>query len=71
MRWLGVSEDVHKALGGWAQLVSAKEYMQRSPAEQFEMTRALAVKRTRNLAFERKADARKQLQDFARLSLSG
>lgn len=45
MRWLGISEDVHRALGGWAQLVSAKQYMQRSPAEQFELTRALAVKR--------------------------
>ena len=69
MRWLGVDEDVHKALGGWAALVSAKEYMQRSPAEQFEMTRALAVKRKRELALERKGQAMGLLPDFARLSL--
>lgn len=69
MRWLGISEDVHKALGGWAQLVSAKEYMQRSPTEQFEMTRALAVKRKRELAVEEKGSAKESLRQFQRLML--
>lgn len=69
MRWLGVSEDVHKALGGWAQLVSAKQYMQRSPAEQFQLTRALAVKKKRDLAFERKSQAQSMLGQFRQLRL--
>lgn len=71
MRWQGISEDVHKALGGWAQLVSAKEYMQRSPTEQFEMTRVLALKRKRDVALEHKRVAKGVLPSFARLSLSG
>ena len=69
MRWLGVSEDVHKAMGGWAQLISAKEYMQRTPAEQFQMTKALAVKRKREFAVENKADARRLISRFANLSV--
>ena len=69
MRWLGLSEDVHKTLGGWAQLVSAKEYMQRSPAEQFAMTRALAVKRKRDVALEEKGEARSLLRRFHQLKL--
>ena len=69
MRWLGVSEDVRKAMGGWAQLVSAKQYMQRSPAEQFQMTRALAVKKKRDLAFERKSQGQSLLGQFRQLRL--
>lgn len=69
MRWLGIHEDVHKALGGWAHLVSAKEYMQRSPAEQFIMTRALAVKKKRDVAIEDKRDAMSLLNSFQSLKL--
>lgn len=71
LRWQGVSEDVHKALGGWAQMVSAKEYMQRTPTEQFEMTKALALKRKRDVAVEHKTTARGMLANIARISLNG
>ena len=69
MRWLKVDEDVHKALGGWAHLVSAKEYMQRSPEEQFQLTRSLAVQRKRRVAIEHKGQAVSLLEQFQGLRL--
>ena len=58
MRWLGIDENVHRSLGGWAALSSAKEYMQLTPAEQFRVTKALALKRKRDLACEVQGDVR-------------
>ena len=57
MRWLGVDEDVHRSLGGWAVLTSAKEYMQLAPTEQFRVTKALALKK-RLCGVENKREAR-------------
>ena len=67
MRWLGVSDDLHKAMGGWAVLASAREYMQRAPHEQFALTRMLAVKTKRELAIERKASAKDALKSISTL----
>ena len=67
MRWLGVSDDLHKAMGGWAVLSSAREYMQRSPHEQFALTRTLAVKAKRELALERKSSAKNVLKSISNL----
>ena len=69
MRRLGIDADVHRALGGWASLVSSQDYMQLSPTEQFETTRALAVKREREEAFEQREIAADVLQRIQRLAL--
>ena len=69
MRRLGIDSDVYRALGGWASLVSSQDYMQLSPAEQFQATRALAVKREREEAFEQKDVATDVLQRIQRLAL--
>ena len=70
MRWLGIHEDVHRSLGGWAVLSSAKEYMQLAPTEQFRVTKSLALKRTRDLACESKADAKQWLGAVAPVVLT-
>ena len=69
MRRLGIDRDVHRALGGWSSLKSSTDYMQLTPAEQFEATRQLAVKREREVAFERQDVATGVLQRIQRLVL--
>lgn len=70
MRWLGIDENVHRSLGGWAVLSSAKEYMQLAPAEQFRATKTLALKKKRVCACENKADAREWLGALAPVVLA-
>ena len=69
MRRLGVDPDVHRSMGGWAALKSAREYMQLSPTEQFDITRKLAVKTTREHAFTSQGDAQRVLQRLRQLVL--
>ena len=70
MRRLNIDPDVHRALGGWSVLKSARDYMQLSPAEQFSITRDLAVKRERELGFERRQQARTALSQVQPLVIS-
>ena len=69
MRRLGVDRDVHRSMGGWATLKSATEYMQLSPSEQFDITRKLAVKTTREHAFASQGDAQRALDQLRQLTL--
>ena len=69
MRRLGVDPDIHRALGGWAVLKSARNYMQLTPSEQFELTRGLAVQQTRQRAFEDVSRARRPIPRLRRLAL--
>ena len=69
MRRLGVDQDVHRSLGGWSVLKSAREYMQLAPWEQFAVTRKLAVKTTRDRALESKDEAQSLLQQLRQLTL--
>ena len=47
MRKVGVSDDVHRRLGGWMTLVAAQGYMALSPREQFRYTLKLAKSKRR------------------------
>ena len=67
MRRLNIDPDVHRALGGWSVLKSARDYMQLTPTEQFEITRKLAVKREREVGFEVRNDARTALRQIGHL----
>ena len=58
MRRLGIDPDIHRALGGWSVLKSARDYMQLSPSEQFDLTRSLAVQQSRHRAIEDASFAR-------------
>jgi len=49
MRKLGISDDVHRRLGGWMHLASAQGYMALAPSEQFAYTLRLAQQRTRTV----------------------
>ena len=71
MRRMGVDPDVHRSLGGWAVLKSARDYMQLSPTEQFEVTRKLAVQRVRERGFEVRSQARTALHRLQQLALTG
>ena len=71
MRRLNIDPDVHRALGGWAVLKSARDYMQLAPTEQFALTRKLAVQRTRNEAFSGQSEARAALPRLLGLSVQG
>ena len=53
MRRLGISDDVHRRLGGWMSLTSSQGYMQLSPQEQFKYTLRLATQQSRRSAFTR------------------
>ena len=71
MRRMKVDRDVHRSLGGWASLKSSSDYMQLTPAEQFAITRKLAVKTEREHAFEHEARARSSLLRIRQLVLEG
>ena len=71
MRRMNIDRDVHRALGGWESLKSAGDYMQLTPAEQFSITRKLAVKKEREHAFEQQARARASLPRIRQLGLEG
>lgn len=71
MRRMKIDRDVHRALGGWSSLKSAGDYMQLNPAEQFAITRKLAVKKQRESAFEGRLMARSVLPRVQRLVLTG
>ena len=61
MRKLGISDDIHRRLGGWMHLASAQGYMALSPHEQFAYTLRLAQQRTRTVGISR-ARAQQWLQ---------
>lgn len=67
MRRLKIDPDVHRALGGWSVLKSARDYMQLTPTEQFEITRKLSVKKERDTAFESRTEARAAMARVPRL----
>ena len=69
MRRMKIDRDVHRALGGWASLKTAGDYMQLTPVEQFAITRKLAVKKEREHAFEQRARARSSLSRIQQLVL--
>ena len=58
MRKLGISDDIHRRLGGWMQLVSAQGYMALSPREQYSYTVRLAQSKRRRSAMTASAAAR-------------
>lgn len=68
MRRMKVDPDIHRAMGGWSILKSAREYMQLTPTEQFAITRKLAVKKERTEAFSSRSRARTALSAVPRLS---
>ena len=43
MRKVGLSDRIHRLMGGWASLTSSADYMQLSVAEQFDMTSKFAL----------------------------
>jgi hypothetical protein len=47
MRVSGLSDEVHRLMGGWASLTSSTDYMQLSVGEQFDMTSKFALTSTR------------------------
>ena len=47
MRRVGISNDVHKRMGGWMTLTAAQGYMALSPEEQFAYTLKLAKAKKR------------------------
>ena len=71
MRRMKIDRDVHRSLGGWSSLKSASDYMQLTPAEQFSVTRKLAVKTEREHAFERGTQAQSSLRRIRQLVLEG
>ena len=71
MRRLGIDQDIHRSLGGWAILKSAKDYMQLTPTEQFALTRSLSVQQTRVRALEDASIARDVLPRLRQLAISG
>ena len=44
IRKLGVSDEVHRLLGGWASLVSSRDYFQLSAEEQMKLCDRMALK---------------------------
>ena len=44
MRVLGVADEVHRLMGGWASLVSSQGYFQLNAEKQFDMTLEWALK---------------------------
>ena len=44
MRKLGVADEVHRLMGGWASLASSRGYFQLPATEQFEITHKFALK---------------------------
>ena len=44
---MGLSDEMHRLMGGWASLTSSGDYMQLSVAEQFQMTSRFALSRVR------------------------
>ena len=71
MRRLGIDPDIHRSLGGWAVLKSARDYMQLSPAEQFSLTRSLAVQQVRHSAIEDAGIAQDVIPRLQRLAIGG
>lgn len=43
IRRLGIGDEVHRLLGGWASLTSSRKYFQLTSAEQFELTHKFAL----------------------------
>lgn len=43
MRNIGISDDIHRKMGGWCSLTSSARYMQMKTADQFETTKKWAV----------------------------
>ena len=54
MRKIGISDDVHRRLGGWMTLVAAQGYMAMSAREKLAYTLKLAGKQQRESAFRRR-----------------
>lgn len=71
MRRLGVDPDVHRSLGGWSVLKSARDYMQLSPTEQFRITRRLSVSKLRHVGFADSSTARVVLPQTQHIAISG
>ena len=71
MRRLGIDPDIHRSLGGWAVLKSARDYMQLSPAEQFSLTRSLAVQQSRRSAIEDADTAQHLIPRLQGLAIGG
>ena len=69
MRRLGIDPDIHRSLGGWSVLKSARDYMQLTPTEQFSLTRNLAVQQTRHQAIEDASRARSVIPRLRRLAI--
>ena len=55
MRRLGISDDIHRRLGGWMSLTSAQGYMALSAREQFAYTLKLAQTKRRHDAMTKQA----------------
>ena len=43
IRRLGIADEVHRMLGGWASLTSSRHYFQLRADEQFAITRRMAL----------------------------
>ena len=71
MRRLGIDQDIHRSLGGWSVLKSARDYMQLTPAEQFSLTRNLAVQQSRHKAIEDASFARSVIPRLRQVALGG
>ena len=44
MRHMGIADEVHRLLGGWASLVSSRGYFALTATEQFQMTHKCALR---------------------------
>ena len=71
MHRLGIDQDIHRSLGGWSVLKSARDYMQLTPAEQFALTRSLAVQQARVRAIEDASIARSVLPRLRQVAIVG
>ena len=68
MRRLGISDEIHRKLGGWMSIKSSQGYMVLSPQEQAKVCERMALTKTRNSGFT-EADVPGMLEGMAALIL--
>jgi integrase len=68
MRRMGLADEIHRKLGGWASIQSSQGYMVLSPREQVKICEKMALTKGRTSAFEQ-AEVVGCLDDMASLVL--
>jgi hypothetical protein len=68
MRRLGLSDDIHRKLGGWSSIESSQGYMVLSAREQATMCERIALTHRRSCAFAQ-SDMAEVMEDMSALIL--